>query len=160
MTRRLAVGAVQTAVDHLRGSDWKPRIFLMRAAVSAFFRSVAEQDGPLDLRGDGAGADESGLLRERGGGGDWCHLRTRFQDTYRAMVDPPPGPSDPGPEHPPQRFSRPEAGIVTQGVKRRVSDWRSAIWNTIAPRIEQGKSPSSWVGISRGPEITPSEQTR
>jgi hypothetical protein len=40
----------------------------MHAAVSAFFRSVAEQDGPLDLRGDGAGADESGLLRERGGG--------------------------------------------------------------------------------------------
>jgi hypothetical protein len=68
MTRRLAVGAVQTEVDRLRSSDWKPRIFLMHAAVSAFFRSVAEQDGPLDLRGDGAGADESGLLRERGGG--------------------------------------------------------------------------------------------
>jgi hypothetical protein len=48
--------------------------------------SVAEQDGSLDLRGDGAGRKNQDFLANAKVAG-WWHLRTRFQDTYRAKVD-------------------------------------------------------------------------
>ena len=46
----MAAGAVQTGVDHLRSLDWKPRIFDARRNVG-ILRSVAQEDGSLDLRG-------------------------------------------------------------------------------------------------------------
>jgi hypothetical protein len=137
----------------------------MRAVVSAFVRSVAEQDGPLDLRGDGAGADESGLLRERGGGR--LVAPADAADTYRAMVDPPPGPSGPRPVHPAQALQPPGsgdrcAGGQTPGPRLALCDMEHD-----RPRLEQGtiaffmgrNLKRSWDHRVRADEVTPGRAT-